>query len=175
MKFQSQNPNAPRKLHLKVRLKIEQIARFRCAGVTDVKIRQILGLSVFGFVRITRLREYAECEASILSGTLSTLDMILGSKAEAMKTYFASAVPAAMRALVETVLQKTDLKARLEASKEILNRDPKRTFVEAKDAARSAGDAQLLPESLIDDLGKRATQVTVEAEKAAMGPSGKPN
>jgi hypothetical protein len=172
-------PFKPRKpkMHIKVWLKIEQIARLRCAGVNDNQIKRMLGISVFGFHRITRLQEYKDVEAAMYAGTISRFDEMISSKHEVMKQYFASAVPAAMRSLVDAVLQKRDLKAKLEAAKEILDRDPKRTFT--KESRQSRDDSMQersdLPQSVLDRLGQQGASLVEEANRAQYGPSGKPN
>lgn len=167
------------KHHLKVRLKIEQVSRLRCAGVKDSQIMQMLGISQGCLSRILRLAEYQSAEAAHLTGSLTKFDEVIALRTDVMKQYFASAIPASMRALVDTVLQRRDLKARLEAAKEILDRDPKRTFVLAKDAVRLDAGADALPESVMEGLSKRAVTVGAEAAAGAavaeLGPSGKPN
>lgn len=178
----SNNPNVNRvrapRMHLKVWLKIEQIARLRCAGITDQQIKNMLGISVYGFHRITRLKEYKDVEAGIYAGTITKFDEMIGSRAEAMKLYFASAVPASMRALVDMVLQKRDLKARLEAAKEILNRDPKKVFVNDSRRGADAGadeDRAALPARIMEHITNQGSTLASEVEKADLGPSGKPN
>lgn len=169
------------KTHIKVRLKIEQIARLRCAGIKDQVIMRMLGISQFCISRIIKLDEYKDTEAAILVGALTKFDEVIALRTDVMKQYFASAIPASMRALVDTVLQKRDLKARLEAAREILDRDPKRSFVHAADAARLSGNdyAPSLPESVIESLSRRAAEAGADAAagaaKAELGPSGKPN
>ncbi len=141
----------------------------------------MLGVGRWTVNRIAGTREYKDAEASFVLGETSKLDELLGSKQEIMRTYFASSVPAAMRALVEMVQQKSDLKARLAASVELLDRDPKRSFVTARDAvslSRPNADgtnAPTLPESMIEEIGRKATVLEQNALREALGPSGKPN
>ena len=161
------------KLHLKVRLKIEQIARLRSNGIKDKQILVLLTISQGCLSRILRLQEYKDAENALLIGSLSTFDELIAQKTDAMKKYFAAAIPASMRALVDTVLQKRDLKARLDAARELLDRDPKKTFT--KDKTRAEGDESYLPEKILTDLGKRGEALVTEVSKAELGPSGKPN
>ena len=161
------------KLHLKVRLKIEQIARLRSNGIADRQIMAVLAISQGCLSRILRLQEYKDAENALLIGSLSTFDQMIALKTDAMKKYFSAAIPASMRALVDTVLQRKDLKMRLDAARELLDRDPEKTFT--KDKARSILDESSLPEKILTDLGKRGEALVTEVSKAELGPSGKPN
>ena len=161
------------KFHTKVRLKIAQIARLRCQGIKDQQIMRGLGLTQSCLSRIVALPEYKLEEEAEFTGVISKLDGILASRTDALRAHFAVAVPAAMRALVDGVLQKRDLKARLEAAKEILDRDPKRIFV--KDAIRLSPDSPHVPGELLANLGREADAIVAEVIAGPIGPSGKPN
>ena len=163
-------------MHIKVWLKIEQIARLRCASIADNQIKRMCSISTPCFNRIIRLQEYKDTEEGIYAGTLTKYDQIFGSNIEAMKQLYAAAVPASMRALVDGVLQKRDLKTRLESAREILDRDPKKTFVKDSRPNRGQGDElPNLPQGILDRLGQQGVTLATEVEKADLGPSGKPN
>jgi len=115
-----------------VNLKIPQIARWRLAGIKDTKIQELLGMSGGGLARILATQEYQEYEAALLNGHLSAMDKALAGKVSLIHKEFQAAVPAACRALVDAVTQRKDLKASLEAAKEILDRDPSRTLPKNK-------------------------------------------
>jgi hypothetical protein len=118
--------------YAKVHLKIPQIARWRVAGVSDVKIAQLLNMTTSGLARILATPEYKEFEASYLSGQLTEMDRRMAGRIEEIHKEARAAVPAAMRCLVEAVTQKKDLRAAIDAAKEILDRDPDRTLVKGR-------------------------------------------
>lgn len=144
----------------RVKIIIEQLARMRVAGIRDNVIAAKLGMSQGGLSRILALPEYQDCEAAVLSGTVSKMDAALAGRADALNQYFKQGVPVALRALVESVTQSRDLRARISAASEILDRDPDRQF--AKGTVRLGGDvaAQPLSEAHLDSIA-------VDADKAA--------
>jgi hypothetical protein len=119
--------------HKVTNIKIPQIARWRIAGVTDVKIAQLLGMSGSGLAQILATAEYQEYEAALLNGHLSAMDRALAGKVEAIQQECRQAVPAALRCLVDVVTQRRDMKAAFAAAKEILDRDPDRILPTSKD------------------------------------------
>jgi hypothetical protein len=115
----------------KVDLRIPQIARMRVAGHRDAIIAQTVGLTPAGLARILALPEYKDVEQAVLQGTISKMDMALAGRADLLRQEFKVGVPLAMRTLLEAVQQRRDLRAALEASKELLDRDPDRVFAKA--------------------------------------------
>lgn len=109
-------------------IKIPQIARWRIAGVTDKKIGDMLGMSVSGLARLLASPEYQDYEAALMNGHLSAMDRALAGKVEAIHNECRQAVPAALRALVDLVTQRRDMKAAFAAAREILDRDPDKTL-----------------------------------------------
>ncbi len=120
--------------HKVTNIKIPQIARWRIAGITDTKIQQLLGMSSSGLAQILATDEYKEYEAALLNGHLSAMDRALAGKVEAIQQECRTAVPAALRCLVDVVTQRRDLKAAFAAAREILDRDPDRTLPASVDA-----------------------------------------
>jgi hypothetical protein len=125
----------------KVKFKIEMIARMRVGGVSDAAICLHLGLSQSGLSRIVALPEYVQAENDIMTGAITQVDEALAGKTNEMREAFKVAVPAAMRTLIYAVTQKRDLRAALVASKEILDRDPDRTFATQKAGIESGNGA----------------------------------
>lgn len=121
--------------YAKVSIKIPQIARWRLAGIKDTTIGQMLGMSSGGLARLLATEEYKEYEAALLNGHLSKMDEALAGRVNLIQKEFSAGVPAAVRCLLDTVTQRKDLKASLEAAKEILDRDPDRTLVKNKGEA----------------------------------------
>jgi hypothetical protein len=128
-------------------IKIPQIARFRIAGVSDTRIAELMHLSIPGLARILATDEYKDYERALMEGQLTEMDKAMAGRVDAIHSEMKNAVPAALRALVETVTQKRDLKARLAAAKEILDRDPNRTLP-VQDGAVTEG-AGTVPEEVL--------------------------
>lgn len=125
------------------------------AGVSDARIATIVGLTPSGLASLKQRQDYKEVEQEILAGSITQLDQQLALDVEAMKQEFAVGIPAAMRTLVETVTQRRDLKAAIEASKELLDRDPKQTFV--KPAQRTLVTPEhLVPAGVLSSMEKDA-------------------
>jgi hypothetical protein len=109
-------------------IKIAQISRWMIAGVSFVRMAELLNMTPNGVKAITETQEYKDYEAGIRSGYLTDMDHALAGRIDEIRKQFKVAVPAAMRTLVEAATQRQDLKAALMASKEILDRDPDRTL-----------------------------------------------
>jgi hypothetical protein len=116
----------------KVDLRIPQIARMRVAGQKDAVIAGAVGLTPQGLARILSLPEYKDVERAVLTGTVTKMDMALAGNRAALCQEFKVGVPLAMRTLLEAVQQRRDLRASLEAAKEILDRDPDRVFTKSR-------------------------------------------
>jgi hypothetical protein len=133
--------------YAKVHIKIPQIARWRVAGISDTRIAELLKMTTSGLARILATPEYKEFEASYLNGQLTEMDRRMAGRIEEIHNEARAAVPAAMRCLVEAVTQKKDLRAAIDAAKEILDRDPDRALVKSR-----TGDelAQGVPMAVLD-------------------------
>ncbi len=132
----------------------------RVAGIKDNVIAASIGMTQSGLSRIVALPEYQDVEQAVLNGVVSKMDAALAGRADAMKDYFKQGVPVALRALVETVTQSRDLRARLSAAAEILDRDPDKQF--AKGTVRVDPQAEHTVSSGVLDA------VTESADKAAI-------
>jgi hypothetical protein len=152
-------------------IKIPQIARWRIAGVTDTKIAELIHMSIPGLARILATDEYKQYEAALLNGHLSDMDRALAGKVEAIHQECRQAVPAALRALVDTVTQRRDLKAALMAAKEILNRDPDRLLPEAGEGAMAAPG---VPAEVLNAAAEEGNRIATNYDKATP-PGVKPN
>jgi hypothetical protein len=88
------------------------------------------------------------------------MDEALAGRTKEMRQAFESAVPAAMRTLVEAVTQRRDLRAAIDASREILDRDPKRTFAKAgKDNVGDAVQGTVLPAEVLANADSQANEL----------------
>lgn len=134
----------------KVKILIEQIARLRVGGIRDGVIAAKLNISQSGLSRIISLPDYKDVEQAVLQGTVSKMDEALAGRADALKEYAKQGVPVALRALLEAATQQRDLRARISAASEILDRDPDRTF--AKGQVRESPNAPPISEELLKSL-----------------------
>jgi hypothetical protein len=113
-------------LHAQTKIRIEQIARYRIAGVRDQKIADLLGITPAVLKFITDKPEYKNTEEALLIGHLTEMDMAIAGKVEPLRQQMRSAVPAALRCLLDVVNQRRDLRTALAGAVEILKRDPDR-------------------------------------------------
>src|SRR6266436_183848 len=151
--------------YAKTNIKIPQIVRWRVAGISDQKIRAMLGMSTSGLAQILASPEYIEEEAAYLNGHLSAMDRALAGKIDAIHQECRNAVPAALRCLVDTVTQRRDLKAAMAAAKEILDRDPDRTLPASPDQEAVAPG---VPASVLDSAAEEGNKIAttyVDAKK----------
>lgn len=146
----------------KVKILIEQIARYRVGGIRDGVIAAKLNISQAGFSRIIALPEYKDVEQCVLSGTVSKMDEALAGRADALKEYAKQGVPVALRALLEAATQQRDLRARISAASEILDRDPDKLF--AKGQVRAGDNAPAVSEAALAALDKVADDTATAAQ-----------
>ena len=145
----------------KVQILIEQIARLRVGGIRDGVIAAKLNISQSGLSRIIALPEYKDVEQAVLYGTVSKMDEALAGRADALKEYWKHSVPVACRALLEAATQQRDLRARISAASEILERDPEKLF--AKGNVRASEDAPAVSEAALKALDEVADKAAVAA------------
>lgn len=151
-------------MNARVQIKIEQIARYRVMGVHDGVIAAKLGMTQSGLSRILALPEYKELEAAVLAGQVTKMDQALAGKIEPLKEYARQGVPLALRALVEAATQQRDLRARISAASELLDRDPDKTFV--KGHVKLSEEAAVgMSEGTLDHLTAHADKIATEKEK----------
>lgn len=147
----------------RVKIIIEQLARMRVAGIRDNIIAAKLNMSQSGLSRILALPEYQDVEAAVLSGTVSKMDASLAGRADLLKDYARQGVPVALRALVEAATQSRDLRARISASAELLDRDPDKLF--AKGNSRLNDQAQPVSTAMLDSIAVEADKVGTAMQK----------
>lgn len=155
----------------KVLAKIEQIARLRVAGVKDSRIAQMLGMSYGGLTRILQTDFYRKREAEVRQNLVSQMDKtLIKTRTDLLQNELQDAVPDAVRFIIDTCRKGADLRARMAAAKEILDRDRQRAFV--KQAAASPRDANAsastvtptLPEGVMDAArreGDKASEILI--------------
>jgi hypothetical protein len=141
--------------------------------MTDQKIAEMVGMSPGGLALAIRTPEYKEIEAGIFEGRLTQIDYDLAEQDEEIKKHARAAVPAALRALVDGVTQRRDLRSALLAAKTILQFDPSHTLSDSPlrgGAGGSGGTGGLggaegapqLPENVIAYLSLQGNKVVAE-------------
>lgn len=146
-------------------IKIPQIVRWRIAGVSEVKIAQLLGVTTQSIRQIVATQEYMDEEQAYLNAHLSEMDKALAGKIDVIHQNFRVAVPAAMRCLVDAVTQRKDLKTALAAAGEILDRDPDRTLARQSQRKEGEHEAPKLPDEVL-------AQAVVESNEIAQALNG---
>lgn len=150
-------------------LKMEQIARFRVAGAKDVAIARQLNLTNSGLQRILRTIDYLEIQQNVLGCQLDKMDVVLNENVGLMRKTFDTAVPAALRFMVEQVKQKRDLRAAMKAAENILDRDPEGRYVKASDRGKISTQpteaGTRLSEKFFEDVRLRADKAALEEAK----------
>lgn len=159
---------APGTLHAQTKIRIEQIARYRIAGIRDFRIAEILKITPAALKFITDKVEYKEVEEALLVGHLTEMDLALAGQVDPLRQEIRNAVPAALRCLVDAVNQRRDLRTALAASVEILKRDPDRV---APDLERGSGQRgsedpleymKTIPQSMMEETARSADQVATQ-------------
>lgn len=145
----------------KLRLKIEQLARLALAHASNADMMRYSGLTQSGLSRILALPEFKEQVARLQAQLMSHGDAVLQRKLDQTLRVFDDAVPEALQALVDTVKQNRDLKARMLAAREILNRDPASRAVEPADRTSGASFAGAsLPQGVLDNTLRDAAPLS---------------
>jgi hypothetical protein len=133
-------------------------------GFKDERIAAAVGLTPAGLAGLKQRPEYKDIEQEILAGSITAFDEAIADDIKAMRAEFSVGVPLAMRALVDGVLQRKDLKTQIEAAKELLDRDPNRTFTKNPVVGDGRPAAPELPKTVPDNLTKSADEVAKEIQ-----------
>lgn len=131
-------------------IKIPQIIRWRVAGLSEVKIADLLGMTTQAIRMIVASQDYQDEEAAYLNGHLSSMDEALAGKIDVIHQNFRAAVPAAMRCLIDAVTQRKDLKTAIAAAGEILDRDPDRILTKQSQRKEGEHEAPKLPDEVLN-------------------------
>lgn len=159
---------APGTLHAQTKIRIEQIARYRIAGLRDVRISEILKITPAALKFITEKVEYKEVEEALLIGHLTEMDLALAGQVDPLRQEIRNAVPAALRCLVDAANQRRDLRTALAASVEILKRDPDRVApdLERGSSGRNGEDPleymKSIPQSMMEETARSADIVATQ-------------
>lgn len=144
-----------------VRLRIQRVARMRVAGIKDSVIQLREGITAPAFQYLIKLPEYLEVEESVFDGQISAMDKAIAGNVEILRHEVRTAVPAALRTVIEVANQRRDLKTALAASLELLDRDPDRVAQKSKPSEVPV-DGVRLSDNIIDVVSKEADKVSDE-------------
>lgn len=159
--FATGGPGRAPGLSEQLRLRIERVARMRVAGLKDADIQAREGITAPAFHYLVNLEEYKARQEEILKENLSKMDHVLAGNVEALRQEVRSAVPSALRTIIEVANQRKDLKTALAASLELLDRDPDRVAQKCKPSEIPV-DGYRIPDSVIDVVSKEADKVASE-------------
>lgn len=138
-------------------LRIQRVARMEVVGIADRLICENEKFDQASLTYLRKLPEYQEVKENLLQGHLTEMDRAMAGKVDVMRQSIRSAVPAALRCLVDAATQRRDLKAALSASIEILDRDPDRAFLKSKDPSAVAFTSGAgLPDIIVDSVSAEA-------------------
>jgi hypothetical protein len=131
----------------------------------DTRIAQILGMSYGGLSRILATDQYKQIEESVRIQLVGKMDGQLEKQRvsimeKQMREQLAEAVPDALKFIIDTCRQGSDLRARLAASKEVLDRDPKRLFIKASRNEPASTTASNLPDQVLSNVRDEADKAT---------------
>lgn len=160
-------------VRIKTQSRIHKVARLTIAGLSDIRIAACVGLTTAGLSNLKQRDEYKHLVAELLAGTVTRWDEELAKDVSALHQEFAVGVPVAMRTLLDTVMQKKDLKASLEAAKEILDRDPKQAFSKKPVVQLDDPNRPSIPEAILKSMSIEAD--IVAAQSAVVMPKEKVN
>lgn len=141
-------------------LRIQRVARMEIVGIADRHICENEGFDYPALKYLRSLKEYQEVKENLLQGHLTEMDKALAGKVDILRQEVRQAVPSALRTLVDIVNQRRDLRTALSAAQEILDRDPDRTFLKAKDpSVLEPGNGVRLPDAIVDSVTKEADEL----------------
>jgi DNA-binding transcriptional MerR regulator len=105
------------------KIRAAQIARLRVAGRSISDIAKAMGMSTGALRLMLAHPEYRMIEEEVFAKHIAALDAELARRRELIRAQIATAVPSALRTLVDAMNQRRDLRAAIAAAKEILDRE----------------------------------------------------
>ena len=148
-------------VQIKTQSRIYKVACMTISGMRDERIAAIVGLSASGLATLKQRQDYKDLVGEKLAGTITRWDEELAGDVKALRTEFAVGIPLAMRSLIDAVQQKKDLKASIEAAKELLDRDPQQVFPKSSRVVpENTGPS--LSEGLLKSIGAEADAVATQ-------------
>jgi hypothetical protein len=150
-------------VQIKTLSRLHRVARMTVAGMRDERIADAVGLTYAGLAQLKQRPEFKELVQEVLQGTITKYDEQLAGDIAALRSEFAVGVPVAMRTLLEAVQQKKDLKASIEAAKEILDRDPNATFSKSSRQTTDHPQTPTLSDAQIASLGIESDKIAKES------------
>lgn len=104
-------------------LKIEKIARYTVQGYSDAEIAVVMGITIQYVSMLRRTPEFMSITTALSTGVISDLDAITKQDLETKQEELRALLPDAMLALRDTLYDKSNPRLRLEAAKQIMDRE----------------------------------------------------
>ena len=134
----------------------QRVARLESMGVSDPEIAEHVGLTTSGLITLKRTPAYKAAVRSVATGVLSQYDEAINEDINFQKERLQAYVPHALTALYDAVTQKQDGKLRIEAARQILDRDGRMAQVSRIGVATKEQLEAL--EKVVNDQGNRITR-----------------
>jgi hypothetical protein len=142
--------------YTKTLIRIPQIARMRVAGIADKKIAETYSMSYQALAQLLMTQEYKDEEQAVLHGQISKIDEAMAGNIDIIKKTARLGVPVALQCLLDSAMQRKDLKAAILASKELLDRDPDQSLAKQPEAQAPQVPAGVLKSAI--DIGNKVAQ-----------------
>src|SRR5271155_4082108 len=104
-------------------LKIEKIARYTVQGYSDDEIALVMGITKVYVSMLRRTPEFLSICTSLTTGVISDLDALTKQDLETKQDDLRALLPDAMLALRDILYDKSNPRLRLEAAKQIMDRE----------------------------------------------------
>lgn len=147
-------------------LRIQRIARMEVVGISD---RMICDNERIDYPQLRYLRslsEYQEVKEDLLQGHLTEMDKAMAGKVDIIRQEVRAAVPSALRCIIEVANQRRDLRTALQASIELLKRDPDRTLMSSDESSTAQlTDSVRLPDAIVDSVSSEADKMASSIRK----------
>jgi hypothetical protein len=144
-------------------LRIQRVARMEVVGISDRMICDNENIDHPALKYLRTLPEYQEVKEDLLQGHLTEMDKAMAGRVDILKGQVRQAVPSALRCLIDVVNQRRDLRTALAAASEILDRDPDRGFLKAKDPSVSM-EGSSVPDAIMESTSREADSLIPKKE-----------
>ena len=111
------NPKALMRMEAAIRMEFTNL------GLTDAQIAFNIGLTPSGYAQMKLRPEYKRLRDQITTGVVGFLDQEMYGDIKFQRQYIRRLVPVALEGLAQAALQRNNAKLRLDACREILDRD----------------------------------------------------
>lgn len=113
----------PPKRTFRRNMKIEMVARYTAQGYSDTEIALVMGIHKVYVSMLRRTPEYIAIATQVNTGIIGDLDRLTKEDLETKQEELRAMLPEAMLAMRDLLYDKTNPRLRLEAAKEIMDRE----------------------------------------------------